>query len=320
MPEFAVMSYNIEHMNLMFENNVIKPDEQQRALKIARVIQDINPHVLGICEAANSPDEHRYFIEHYLPGSGYQLAHGVSRGRQNLVFYYREPFSVISLDDAISYYEPWVADIEEDGLKERHQWDRKPLEAVVEVGAGGPQLRIILVHTKSKGIFSVVDLQDFQKISLANRKRLVGQALKLRNRLDQLLHEPTPLPIMVMGDMNDGPGLDPFEKMIGKSFVETVVGSVYQPDGIFHNALWWMTMESGLKKQLWTADFPDPIVSHPLGYRHRVWIDHILLSPDMLQPTNPARYVMDSGKVGVKNRDSRQASDHFAVYCKIEID
>ena len=318
MPEFTIMSYNIEHMNSMFENNTIKPSEKQRARKIAKVIQDINPHVLGICEAANLPEEHRYFIDNYLSGSGYQLAQGVSRGRQNLVFYYRLPFSVISIDDALSFYGPWEADIDDDGLKERHKWDRKPLEAVFEIGSGGPQLQIILVHTKSKGIFSVVDLHNFQKISLANRKRLVAQALKLRNRLDQLLQEVHPLPVVVMGDMNDGPGLDPFEMMVGRSFVETVMGSVYQPNGIFHNALMWMSMDSELRKTLWTADFPDPIVRHPLRYQHRVWIDHILLSPDTLRATNTVRYVTDSGKVGSKNKDSREASDHFGVHCKIE--
>ena len=320
MPEFTIMSYNIEHMNLMFENNTIKPSEKQRARKIAKVIQDINPHVLGICEAANSPEEHKHFIDNYLSGSGYQLAQGVSRGGQNLVFYYRLPFSIISIDDALSFYGPWEADIDEDGLKERHKWDRKPLEAVFEIGSGGPRLRIILVHTKSKAIFSVVDLHNFQKISLANRKRLLGQALKLRNRLDQLLQGPNPLPVVVMGDMNDGPGLDPFEMMVGRSFVETAMGPVYHPNGIFHNALWWMSMDSELKKTLWTADFPDPIVRHPFRYQHRVWIDHILLSPDTLRPSNTVRYVMDSGKVGPKNKDSREASDHFAVYCRIEIE
>lgn len=320
MREFTIMSYNIEHMNSMFENNTIKPSEKQRARKIAKVIQDINPHVLGICEAANLPEEHRHFIDNYLSGSGYQLAQGVSRGRQNLVFYYRLPFSIISIDDALSFYAPWEADIDDDGLKERHKWDRKPLEEVFEIGSGGPRLRIILVHTKSKGIFSVVDLHHFQKISLANRKRLVAQALKLRNRLDQLLQEVHPLPVVVMGDMNDGPGLDPFEMMVGRSFVETAMGSVYQPSRIFHNTLWWMSEDSELKKTLWTADFPDPIVRHPLGYRHRVWIDHIFLSPDTLRPTNTVRYVMNSGKVGSKNKDSREASDHFVVYCKIEIE
>jgi hypothetical protein len=316
MAEFTIMSYNIKDMNLMFRNNVIKPSEQQRAQKIAAVIQNINPHVLGICEAANSPAEHGHFINNYLPNSGYQLAHGTSRGGQNLVFYYRPPFSVISVDDALSFYAPWEDDIEQDGLKERHKWERKPLEAVFEIGQGGPQFRIILVHAKSKGIFSVVDLYNFQKISLANRKRLVGQALKLRERLDDLLQGQNPLPIVVMGDMNDGPGLDPFEMMVGKSFVETVMGSVYDPGGIFHNSLWWMSRNSASRRDLWTVDFPDPIVEN--RYQHRVWIDHILLSPDTLLANSNIRYVMDSGSIGVKNRDSREASDHFAVYCKIE--
>jgi hypothetical protein len=103
MSEYIIMSYNIEHMNRMFSNNQIKPQYQERAQKIAAVIQSINPHILGICEAANAPEEHAHFIENYLPGSGYQLAAGSSRGGQNLVFYYREPFSVVSVDDAFSF-------------------------------------------------------------------------------------------------------------------------------------------------------------------------------------------------------------------------
>lgn len=38
------------------------------------------------------------------------------------------------------------------------------------------------------------------------------------------------------------------------------------------------------RDDLWTAEFPDAIVSHPFGYRHRVWIDHILVAPEMLDP------------------------------------
>jgi hypothetical protein len=318
MAEYTIMSYNIGHMNRMFRNNVIKPEEEARAQKIASVIGSVNPHVLGICEAANAPAEHSFFIENYLPG--YQLACGVSRGGQNLVFYYREPFRLVDVDDAFTFYEPWEADIENDGLKEVHKWERKPLEAVFEIGAGGQRIRLITVHAKSKGVFSVVDLYNFQKISLATRKRLLGQAIKLRERLDQLTLEPDPVPVMVMGDMNDGPGMDPFEMMLGRSFVETVMGSVYDPNRIFHNTLWWMSKDSALKKKLWTVDFPDPIVKHSMGYRHRVWLDHILVSQDMLQPGSSVRYVTNSGMIASGSRDAWKASDHFAVYCRIEAD
>ena len=183
MPRYVLMSYNIEHMNKMFENNAVKARYRDRAGKIAEVILSINPHVLGICEAANAPEEHEHFIDNYLPGSGYRLAHGRSRGGQNLVFYYRDPIRVVSVDDAYSFYNPWVEDIDDDGLSERHKWERRPLEAVFEIGDGGPRFRCILVHTKSKGVFSVVDFHNFQNIALANRKRLVGQAHKLRKRL-----------------------------------------------------------------------------------------------------------------------------------------
>jgi hypothetical protein len=174
MPEYTIMCYNIEHMNKMFENNTVKEEQRDRAKKIGAIIEKINPSILGICEAANSPEEHKHFIETYLSNSNYKLAHGISRGAQNLVFYYQDPFSVISVDNDISFYKPWEDDIDEDGLKERYKWDRIPLEVVFKTN-GGQKLRVILVHAKSKGVFSVVDLYNYQKIALANRKRLVSQ-------------------------------------------------------------------------------------------------------------------------------------------------
>ncbi|MEW6718580.1 MAG: endonuclease/exonuclease/phosphatase family protein [Chloroflexota bacterium] len=319
MAKYTLMTYNIQHMNRLFANAAVKPGEAKRAEGIAKVIQKVNPHLLGICEAANDPQEHRNFIENYLPEMGFQLAQGVSRGAQNLVFYYRQPFSVLSLDENHSYYDPWHSDTDDDGLEENYHWERRPLEATFEITPGGPKLDVLLVHTKSKGIFTVVDFQNFQKIALANRKRLVAQAIKLRSRLNELLTDANPRPIVVMGDLNDGPGLDAFESMLGKSFVETVMGSVFEPDLIFHNVLWWMSKERGLMKDLWTADFPDPIVNHPLGYRHQVWVDHILVSPDMVWGASQVRYVDESGRVGPGDRAARTASDHRAVHCQIEV-
>jgi len=321
MTVYRVMAYNIEHMNRMFLNEVITKDEdKERATKIAQVIKDIKPHVLGISEAANDVDEHNHFISTYLSGEGYKIAMGVSRGAQNLVIYYRDPFIPVSTDAELDFYDPWQLDLDDDKVVERFAWDRKPLEVVFKIGANGPKVMVILVHSKSKGVFSVVDLANFQKISLGNRKRLVAQALKLRERLDQLIspENSDPLPVIVMGDMNDGPGLDAFESIVGKSFVETVIGSVFEPDGIFHNVLWHMTGTSKTRNELWTADFPDPIVNNPLGWEHRIWIDHILVSPNMLENDSPIKYVMDSGEIGDKNPDSRKASDHFPVHCEIE--
>ena len=313
----TIMSYNIENMNRMFSNNQVRPGERDRAEAIATVIQRVDPDLLGICEAANTRQEHENFIADFLPGSGYAVALGASRGGQNLVFYHREPFRLVSVDDAINFYNPFIADLEDDGLKEQHRFERKPLEAVFRIGAGGPQLQVILVHTKSKGVFDVVDFHRFQQIALANRKRLAGQALKLRERLDQLLDDPQRLPVAVMGDFNDGPGMDPFEQMVGKSFVESTMGSVYEPAKIFHNSLAFMKNDSSLRRQLFTVEFRDPIVANRAP--HRVWIDHILVSPDLLEPGGSVRHVAQSGGIDQKDQTARRASDHFAVSCRIEV-
>lgn len=318
--ELTIMSYNIQHMNNMFSNNRVKDSEVSRADNIATVINSVHPHLLGICEAANAMEEHQYFIDTFLPDSGYQIAMGASRGKQNLVFYYRSPLQLITVDDEFDYYGPWQHDIDEDGVKEEFRWERKPLEAVFQIGAQGPQFRVILVHTKSKGVFTVTDLHHYQKIAMGNRKRLVAQALRLRQRLDTLMDTSPHIPVVVMGDMNDGPGLDPFEQLLGYSFVETVMGSVFQPGKIFHNSLWWMSQSREHRNDLWTADFPDPIVSSPFGMRHRVWIDHILVSPDMLNSNSALRLKPDSGQIIPKNRIARDASDHFPVYCHLESD
>jgi hypothetical protein len=99
------------------------------------------------------------------------------------------------------------------------------------------------------------------------------------------------------------------------------MGSVYNPDRIFYNALW----ASGKEKSLWTASFPDPIVNNPHYQRHRVWIDHILLSPDTVPergqpPRSDIYYVGDSGKIEYQSKGKPKASDHFPVHCKIKTD
>ena len=317
MPDFTIMTYNIGWMNRMFKSGKIKDSKLEQAESAAEVISRIKPDILGICEAANERTEHEHFIEHHLDNE-YSVCMGKSRGGQNLVFYYRDRVQEVSVDADIDRYEPWIADVDLDEIEENHKWEREPLEATFRLD-DGPEIRMILLHTKSKIVASVVDFHNFQNIALANRKKLVAQAWHLRKRIDDLLTEDDALPLVVMGDMNDGPGLDPFEKMVGTSFVETVMGSVFEPDKILHNSLYWMKThdKADVRKQLWTADFPDPIVSTPFGGKHQVWLDHILVSPDMQSDGNPVRYVKDSGSIGEKDSVAGKASDHYPVYCRI---
>lgn len=315
MPEHTIAAYNIEWMNRMFSNNVVTDANIGRAEAIAAVITRLDADLIAISEGANDPAEHQDFIDRFLAG-GYTAFMGRSRGAQNLVYYVREPFEVVSVDDAWDRYGEWIEDIDGDTLPERHKFERRPLELVARIG--GTEVRFILVHTKSKGVFSIADLPRFEALSAANRAKLVAQGRRLRSRLDALVDAGER--IVVLGDMNDGPGLDFYERALGTSFIESVIGSVFDPPRIFHDPHWWMTRTATDRNKLWTAAFDDPIVNHPLGWKHRVWLDHIIGSPSLLDPASPVKLVRDSGLIDAKDTTSYKASDHFAVTAVLSVD
>jgi endonuclease/exonuclease/phosphatase family metal-dependent hydrolase len=315
---YVIGSYNVRVMTSMFKGGKVKPEARRRAEQVAEVIRRLDADVLGIVEAATAA-ECAYFIDEFLPGSGYKLAHGESRGYENLVVLYREPLKVVSIDADIDFYGWWVADIDNDGIEERFAWDKKPLEVVFEF-PGGARARLILVHGPTKGIVQVVDFYRWQMLSAAKRVRAVAEAVRLRTRIDELLMSETPMPLVVLGDMNDDPALDQYELALGRGYVDTVTGSIFNPDLVLHNALWWRTADPALQKDLWTLEYVDPIVHEAFNQMHRTWIDHILVTRAMRHGEGHISLVPESGAIDVKDDLSREASDHYAVYCRVTAD
>jgi endonuclease/exonuclease/phosphatase family metal-dependent hydrolase len=68
------------------------------------------------------------------------------------------------------------------------------------------------------------------RAAIANRRKQLAQAVWLRQRVEaHLLAEDS---LIVMGDLNDGPGLDTYEELFGRSSVEIVMGpepALYDP-------------------------------------------------------------------------------------------
>lgn len=315
MAEYTLMSFNLEHMRDLFSGSGVRPEQAERARRAAERIAAAKPHVLGLVEASDKPAHHEAFLAlPPLAGLGYRVVRGAqSRGRQDLVFYCRAPFEPVAVDDAFGFYEDWTEDIDQDGILEVCTFERRPLEVVFEVQGTGARVRLVLVATKSKGVFGVQDFFGHQHRALANRKRLLAQCSKLRTRADRLLAEDPGSAFVLLGDFNDDPGYDNYERMLGASGIERVMGSVYEPERILHNAL-WHHVRAG--KEVWTTTYPDLIVENRAP--HRAWLDHILVSPAMLRGDCPVRYVRDSGEVGEEEPVGVAASDHRPVLCRIE--
>ncbi|NNK78220.1 MAG: endonuclease [Litoreibacter sp.] len=113
-------------------------------------------------------------------------------------------------------------DLDIDAKADRVTFSKPPLEVAVQTKAG-QLLRMIGVHAKSKAPHSARNSQDMMRIAIANRRKQLAQCIWLRHRVDQHLAARDPL--IVLGDFNDGPGLDAYEKLFGRSSVEIVLGA-----------------------------------------------------------------------------------------------
>ncbi|MCV3272947.1 endonuclease/exonuclease/phosphatase family protein [Roseobacter sinensis] len=121
-------------------------------------------------------------------------------------------------------------DLDIDATRDQVRFSKPPLELDIET-ASGTAFSLIGAHLKSKAPHGARNTAHAMKLAIANRRKQLAQAIWLRARIDQLLAENRP--VMVMGDLNDGPGLDEFEGLFGRSSVEIVMdgpeGALFDP-------------------------------------------------------------------------------------------
>lgn len=167
-------------------------------------------------------------------------------------------------------------DLDQDGVAETIRFSKPPLELAVT--AGPHHLRLIGVHAKSKSAHGVSNPDAFRRISIANRRKQLAECLWLRQRVD--MHLDAGDSLIVLGDLNDGPGLDEYEKLFGHSGVEVVLGADAPPDRRLYDPHAAMALSSKLGVSPSTARFW-------LGPEKRYFgalLDFIMVSPDLAAP------------------------------------
>jgi Endonuclease/Exonuclease/phosphatase family len=112
-------------------------------------------------------------------------------------------------------------DLDIDARPEAVRFSKPPLEVALLAG-DDPPIRLIGVHAKSKAPHGARNRKQEVRISIANRRKQLAQCIWLRQRVDEVLA--TGDTVVVLGDFNDGPGLDEYEKLFGQSGVEIVLG------------------------------------------------------------------------------------------------
>ncbi|WP_068113780.1 endonuclease/exonuclease/phosphatase family protein [Tropicimonas marinistellae] len=123
--------------------------------------------------------------------------------------------------DAPRFDGSFQIDLDIDARLDVVRFSKPPLELAI-TSASGFAIRMIGVHVKSKAPHGAQDESDIMRLSIANRRKQLAQCIWLRQRVDA--HMAAGDPLVVLGDFNDGPGLDDYEKLFGRSGVEIVLG------------------------------------------------------------------------------------------------
>lgn len=206
-------------------------------------------------------------------------------------------------------------DLDIDATEDRIKWSKPPLEVAIET-ASGTQLRMIGVHAKSKAPHGARSEAEVMRISIANRRKQLAQCIWLRQRIETHLEAGDSL--IVLGDFNDGPGLDDYEKLFGRSSVEIVLGEGTDQRLFDPHARMALTRKLGVVPT--TARFKLP----PDGRYLQALLDYVMVSGDLMSkrpkwqiwhPFEDPGCYHDAGL----REALLVASDHFPVTLDVEI-
>lgn len=328
-----LMSYNIEWFDECFEDDNSLKTTSEATTKldaVAGVITATDPDLIGITEGPNtttttSARDTVAALKNFAAAKGLRQADAMigfpSAGRQEIAAMFDPNVCSLQHDPGgraghktnPPFNEAFQADSDADGIKELYKHYRPPLEAKVSRADGGADFWILVAHAKSKGIFSAMDRVHFERTSDRNRRKLFAECSSIRLRVEEWLEEDRPL--VVMGDINDGPGFDYYESRFGRSAVELILGDVFDVDAMLRYPIG----RPKFGRYGWepsTARFTDSFTNDQVN----ALIDHIMTSTK-IEPAgtegalvwNP--FQLDDAKP--HKQALLDASDHFPVTYEI---
>ena len=324
----TVCCWNIEWFDELFDaQNGLRGDAKSvaRLAAIAEVLGKIDADLISIVEAPNTSRGDRSTVaclEAFAVQFGLRANKAIigflSQGKQEIAALY-DPARIDASHNPGGgkkgnprFDSTFEFDTDDDRIREVYRFYRPPLELLVNAVGSSLSFELIIAHTKSKGIFSAADLVHWNLESQRNRRKLFAECSWIRRRVEERLDAGRE--VLVVGDINDGPGMDSSEAVFGKSAVEIIMGNLFDPQRI---------LLSHIGKPKWTSKgwlpastrFRDQFT----GKTVNVLIDHALASqglpvePDSHVVWNPSQHT----PAGVVRKSLKEASDHYPVVLKL---
>ncbi len=341
MTTIKFMEWNVEWMNDLFVAGsgaaAYRPDTEhpyhanskvtvkQRRTDLSGVINEFAPEVVVVLEGPSSRDELQLFFNsdvqgkwqvHLQPGSSQSIGIAV---RTDTGKFAAQPFTVFDTTKGKpdgKAFDDFLYDTDGDKVDEMYSFERRP--AYIELNlTGGKKFRVMGLHLKSKGIFDSLEWSRWWKVSEGNRRKIMAQAQRVHDEFVRpyLMNAATKdVPLIVCGDINDGPGLDEAERKLFGSGVEALLGDVWEPQYCLRSAL-FETLPDKKRvaldfSDLATTRFSDPIFNNVVQAE---WIDHVLYTQNPNPWIQNARIIDQLADGSFLTKKYPHASDHRPV-------
>ncbi len=217
--------------------------------------------------------------------------------------------------DAPRFDGTYRIDLDIDAREDLVTFSKPPLELAVETRSGF-EFRMIGAHLKSKAPHGAENREEAMRMSIANRRKQLAQAIWVRGRV--ATHLDAGAPLMLLGDLNDGPGLDEYEDLFGRSSVEIIMGEDNGP------CLYDPHARMALSRKLGAMPTSARFWIRPEKRFLQALLDYIMVSPDLAdkRPSWRIWHPLDDPDCWAvpELRDALvTASDHFPVTIDIDL-
>jgi len=307
MARLKIANWNIEWMNRWFTGDsagapTLKPsaeisgvsDIDALATRVAAVITTLDVDILTVQEGPSRKSEMALFVQRFLQGA-FDIVGPAGKGQQKVYALVNKQSDVIAathrVEEELSFDfdDVWEVDVDADMDLDEYRFTRPPLVMKVETSTG-KTLRLLTIHTKSKFVHSgqsmwrdPVRRPEFVRKALEARRRISAEAMRVREYLDTCFTEDIEAPIVVTGDLNDGPGLDYFERRyLTHNVAGLIAGSPFRPRHMLRHAF----VDLMPKELNFTAQFDDFV--DEIDDR-KVLLDHIFVSASLFWKADKSR-------------------------------
>jgi hypothetical protein len=302
-------TYNVEWFtNLFDQNNQLIEDDSwsskwnvTKSMQInalGKVFQTIDADGIMIIEAPDNSNGQssiialEQFASHFKLRQNKAIVGFTNHTQQEIAFLF-DPTKLDVIHDPQGYPPPhedaretprfdgvFHLDVDVDAKPEKISFSKPPLELLV-IPKGGNPMRLIGVHAKSKAPHGAKNRQQEVRIAIDNRRKQLAQCIWLRQRVEE--HLALGDDLIVMGDFNDGPGLDEYEKLFGQSGVEIVIG-VSKPES---ETLREPHAEAAMSARAGGFPTTSRFYLHKSKTYLNALLDYIMVSPDLAKAVGP---------------------------------